>query len=149
MVINKKQLLHTTLNGIVAGLVLTLFFKMIQSWTDYKVYTLLLNIDYIPFANQFQFPEIVEVSFHLVVSIVLSFFLVMLIRRFQTKSTVKIIVLCVCISFLIGALYFPSTLLSDRTPPITSLPSLFYWMIGHVLYGYILGILLSNRYLTK
>ena len=37
--------------------------------TGYKVYTLLLNIDYIPILNEFKFPEVVEVIFHLIVSV--------------------------------------------------------------------------------
>ena len=149
MKLKRKLLLKVTLDGIIAGLALTLFFKAIQFMTDYKVYTLLLNIDYIPFFNKFQFPELVEVAFHLIVSIVLSITLVIIIQWFQTMSTARIIVLCVFISFIIGALYFPTTLLSDRTPSITSLSSLIYWMIGHILYGFSLGILLSNRHLTR
>ena len=85
-----------------------------------------------------------EVAFHLIVSIVISVILAILIQRFQTNSNARIIAFCVSISFIIGALYFPTTLLSDRTPPITSLPSLAYWMIGHILYGYTLGTLLKK-----
>lgn len=149
MKLKKKLILIIALDGIIAGLFLTLFFKVIQFVSDYQVYTLLLNIDYIPFLNQFKFPEVVEVAFHLIVSIVLSITLAIIIQRSQTMSTARIIVLCVFISFIIGALYFPTTLLSDRTPSITSFPSLSYWMIGHVLYGFNLGALLSKRHLNK
>lgn len=149
MRLKRKLLLKATLIGTLAGLALTLFFKVIQFLTGYKVYTLLLNIDYIPILNRFQFPEVVEVAFHLIVSIVLSLILLVLIQKLQIISNTRIIALSVSVSFVIGALYFPTTLLSDRTPPFTSFPSLAYWTIGHVLYGFTLGILLSKRYLTK
>lgn len=149
MNLKRKLLIKGVIDGTIAGLVLTFFFKMIQLITDYKVYTLLLNIDYIPLLKQFKFPEVVEVTFHLIVSIVITIILATIIHCFQTMSTARIIGFCVFISFIIGALYFPTTLLSDRTPSFTSLPSLLYWMIGHVLYGFILGILLSSRRLTK
>ncbi|QUG43368.1 hypothetical protein KD050_09155 [Psychrobacillus sp. INOP01] len=149
MKLKKKLLLKVVLDGTIAGLVLTLFFKVIQFITEYKVYTLLLNIDYIPVLNQFKFPEVVEVAFHLIISIVVSLILFFLIRQFKKKSVTRMIAFCISCSFVIGALYFPTTFLSERTPAITSLPSLGYWMLGHVLYGYILGILLTDRHSTR
>ncbi|SDN47034.1 hypothetical protein SAMN05518871_105216 [Psychrobacillus sp. OK028] len=145
MKLNTNLYVRIILDGIIAGVGLTLFFKVIQSITGYQVYTLLLNIDYIPHLNEFTFPEVVEVAFHLLVSIVLSIFLFLFIQRLQPKSTGSVIGICVSICFIIGALYFPTTLLSNRTPAISSIPSLVYWLIGHVLYGCILGKLLQKR----
>ncbi|WP_411748311.1 hypothetical protein [Psychrobacillus psychrotolerans] len=146
---HNKFLLRAAIYGMIAGLVLTLFLKVIQFMTGYKVYTLLLNIDYIPILNEFKFPEVVEVIFHLIVSVVLSIVLILIIRQLPTISAITIIALCVFVSFIIGGLYFPTTILSERTPPISSLPSFIYWMVGHVLYGSILGILLSSRYWSR
>lgn len=134
---------------MVAGLILTLFFKIIQSITEYKVYTLLLNIDYIPFLNRILLPEIVEVALHLIVSIALSIVIFFIILTQQIKSASRIFFFCICTSFIIGACYFPTTLLSDRTPSINSIPSLAYWLLGHVLYGFTLGILLQSKHLTR
>ena len=111
----------------------------------YKVYTLLLNVDYIPFVNQFNFPEIVEVSFHLIVSIVLSVCLSIFIAYLKIELPNKVLLFYTGISFLIGLLLFPTTALSTRTPPITSIPSLTYWLAGHVLFGLILAILYIKR----
>lgn len=149
MKLNNKLFLRVALDGIIAGLILTLFFKVIQFMTGYKVYTLLLNIDYLPILKEFEFPEVIEVVFHLIVSTVLAIVLVLIIHRLQTISTIRIISFCIIICFIIGAFYFPTTTLSDRTPSINSLPSLLYWIVGHVLYGSILGVLLSNKYLSR
>ena len=149
MKLQNKLFLKVAIDGIIAGLVLTLFFKVIQFMTGYKVYTLLLNIDYLPILKEFKFPELVEVIFHLIVSVVLAIVLIFIIPRLPTISTIRIIAFCVFISFIIGGLYFPTTILSERTPSISSLPSLFYWMVGHVLYGSILGILLAKRHWSR
>jgi len=147
--LGKTELLKVILDGIIAGLVLTIFFKVIQFTTGYKVYTLLLNIDYIPVLKHFKFPEVIEVAFHLVVSVVLMIILVVFIHQLNTRSTTRIIVICISINLVIGALYFPTTTLSERTPSITSFPSIGYWLLGHTLYGYILGIFIKNRHLTR
>lgn len=140
----KKSILY----GIVAGILLTLYCKFIEQLTLYKVYTLLLNVDYIPFLNQYQFPELVEVSFHIIVSIALSICLYLLIIFLKIESREKIIYMCLTVCIIIGLALFPTTALSDRTPAVTSLPSLFYWLAGHALYGYALGYLLAG-WLTK
>ena len=92
---HNKLLLRVAIYGMIAGLVLTLFFKVIHSMTGYKVYTLLLNIDYIPILNEFKFPEVVEVIFHLIVSVVLSIVLILYNWQLPTISAITVIGLCV------------------------------------------------------
>lgn len=140
----KKSILY----GFIAGVLLTLYCKFIEQLTSFKVYTLLLNVDYIPLLNQYQFPELVEVSFHIIVSIVLSICLYLLIIVFKVESREKMIYICLIVCITIGLALFPTTALSDRTPSVTSLPSLFYWLAGHALYGYAFGYLLAG-WLTR
>lgn len=140
-----NHLTKAALEGLLAAIVLTFFLKLVEYLSDYKVYTLLLNVDYIPFVNQFNFPEIVEVSFHLIVSIVLSVCLSIFIAYLKIELPNKVLLFYTGISFLIGLLLFPTTALSSRTPPITSIPSLTYWLAGHVLFGLILAILYIKR----
>ncbi|MCG3087882.1 hypothetical protein [Sporosarcina cyprini] len=127
--------------GIVAGLVLSLFFKWIEQATGHKVYTLLLNVDYIPVFRNYTYSEPVEVLFHLIVSIVLVFVLQFVIEKRNIK---QIIGFCTLVNFLIGALIYPTTGLSMRTPPIDSVAAIVYWLIGHIVYGLVLGILLTR-----
>lgn len=136
----RKSILY----GVVSGILLTIILKLIEILTLYKVYTLLLNVDYIPFINQFAFPEIIEVSFHIIVSIILSVCLYILITYLKITSEKKILYLCTGFCIFVGAALFPTTSFSDRTPAITSLPSLFYWIAGHAIYGYSLGVLLAG-----
>jgi len=124
--------------GIVAGIVLGFFFKVMEAYFHIKVYTLLLNIDYISYLNQIKFPEWVEFTFHLVVSVIISIMILYAILKFNwTKK--QIIYYPILISFLIGVLLYPTTALSDRTPPITSGSAILIWLIGHVLYGGVLS----------
>lgn len=133
------------LYGIVSGIVLALFFKIVEQMTGDKVYTLLLNVDYIPFINQYQFPEIIEVLFHLIVSILLAFFLLVFMMYKHISSPKYIVVWSVFICLVIGIVLYPTTAFSIRTPPLLSMSAIFYWLTGHVLYGVILGWFLRNR----
>ncbi|CAM3958823.1 hypothetical protein [Mesobacillus zeae] len=57
--------------GLVSGVFLGLFLKVIEFSTSEKVYTLLLNVDYVPVLKRYQFSELVEFVLHLIVSVVL------------------------------------------------------------------------------
>lgn len=131
--------------GLLSGIILTVFLKFVETTTHYRVYTLLLNVDYIPYLNRFQFPELLEISFHLVVSMALSILIYLFIDCLQFSSNLKIILLCITICTSIGVLLFPTTALSTQTPAITSIPSFFYWLLGHVVFGFTLGILFTKR----
>lgn len=144
MLLTKQGLQRSLLYGLISGLFLTVLFKFIQYITHYKVYTLLLNVDYIPYVNTFVFPELIEVSFHLIVSLVLAICLYLLIVYLKISSRKKIIIVCTLVCFIIGIALFPTTTFSDRTPAFSSIPSFSYWIVGHILYGYILGLLFSR-----
>lgn len=141
MIFSKQGLLKSVLYGLIAGLFLAALFKLIEYATSFKVYTLLLNVDYIPYINTFILPEFIEVSLHLIVSVALAICLYLLIIFTNILSPIKIIFLCMFVCFFIGAALFPTTALSTRTPPVTSLPSFSYWILGHIMYGAILGML--------
>ncbi|MED4401834.1 hypothetical protein ABET41_03485 [Metabacillus fastidiosus] len=132
------------LYGIISGVVLALFLKLIEKITGDKVYTLLLNVDYIPFINRYHFSEIVEVIFHLIISILLTGILWIFICYRKITDRKDRILFCFAACLIIGALLYPTTAFSDRTPPLLSMSSLTYWLIGHMVYGLILGISLSK-----
>jgi len=87
--VTSEGMQKSVLYGIVSGIVLTIFMKMIEQLTLYKVYTLLLNVDYIPILNRYQFSEIIEVGFHIAISIVLSLSLYLLIIYLKMVSRTK------------------------------------------------------------
>ncbi|WP_203363610.1 hypothetical protein [Bacillus sp. REN10] len=127
------------LAGIVSGIFLGLFLKVIEVGLGIKVYTLLMNVDYIPVIKEFALPEVIEFSLHLIVSIVLAMILFYMIKKGRWTNQ-QIIFRTVAICFLIGVLLYPTTALSDRTPSITSLSAIFYWLVGHALYGGVLSL---------
>ncbi len=125
--------------GLFSGLVLTFLFKWMEDVTGSKVYTFLLNVDYIPLIGTVYYPEWVEVAFHLTVSVAVAFgFLVMFTLRPRWQR--HAVLICAGVSILIGILLFPTTALSDRTPAITDGTALLYWLLGHAIYGALLGI---------
>lgn len=140
----KVLLKKAFITGILSGIVLGVFLKVVESFTGIKVYTLLLNVDYIPIIQGFKLHELIEFALHLVISIALAFCLLIF---FHSKgwSKNRILYFTILVSIFIGLLLFPTTLLSSRTPSITSFPAWFYWLTGHGLYGWVLGVLMSNR----
>ncbi|PWW29578.1 hypothetical protein DFO73_104218 [Cytobacillus oceanisediminis] len=60
------------LSGFVSGIFLGLFLKVIEVMSGVKVYTLLLNVDYIPILKNYSFPEFVEFLLHLIISVIVA-----------------------------------------------------------------------------
>lgn len=121
-----------------------MFLKIIQSITSLKVYTLLLNIDYIPILKDIKLSEVVEFGLHMVISIGLAFVINLYLSRTELgKEAIHRFVISV--SLIVGLLLFPTTLLSERTPPITSTFAFLFWMAGHWIYGLVLGRVLSIK----
>lgn len=139
-----KAIVKSLVGGLVSGIALGLFLKWIQFHTNLKVYTLLLNVDYVPILKNIQFPEIIEFGLHLVISIMLALiFNVYINRRSLKKEVIHRLVLRV--SLIVGLLLYPTTLLSERTPSITDAYAFLVWMAGHWIYGIILGKILSYK----
>ncbi|KAF0818847.1 hypothetical protein KIS4809_2138 [Bacillus sp. ZZV12-4809] len=125
--------------GMLSGIFLGLFLKMIEISTDIKVYTLLLNVDYFPILKNYNFPESIEFVFHLVISGILAVCLFFIINKYRWNRT-QIITRTLFITFIIGVLLYPTTALSVRTPELTSISAMFFWLLGHLLYGLLLSI---------
>lgn len=130
--------------GLFSGILLGLFLKIVEQITSYKVYTLLLNVDYIPVVNSIKFSETVEFGLHLFVAVILSILLTWYVGL-KHWSARKRIYFGIGVGLMIGLLLYPTTFFSDRTPELTSIPSLILWLLGHGLYGWVLGILLAKK----
>lgn len=136
------------MNGLISGLVLGLFFKLIEQFTKVKVYTLLLNVDYIPVLKLLIFPEWVEFFFHLIISVIIAVILLIISDRYRWEVE-QVMFRSVLLSFIIGVLLYPTTALSTRTPAITSIEAIIYWLLGHVIYGCVLGFLMTRNQTIK
>ncbi|WP_313237144.1 hypothetical protein [Sporosarcina ureae] len=131
--------------GIITGIFLAVFLKALQSITGHKVYTLLLNVDYIPIIKEYAFPEVIEVFFHLIVSVVLCIMLVMLYNKSSGFIRKHAILFPFLVNVAIGLVLYPTTSFSDRTPNVTNMVSLFWWIAGHAVYGFFVGLLISRK----
>ncbi len=121
--------------GLISGVILGLFFKWIEYTGIADVYTLLLNVDFVPQLPQ-PLPEWFEFSLHLIVSLVIGimFCALMSWRR-------KALMWGLLMGIAPIPLFIPLTLLSDRTPAIDDFSALTWWIIGHVIYGLSLSLL--------
>ncbi|MCM3172800.1 MULTISPECIES: hypothetical protein [unclassified Paenibacillus] len=116
--------------GVLSGLVLGFLLKAIQSFTGISVYTLLLNIDFVPGLPPI-LPEFVEFALHLVVSIGIGVFYIWWIQNRPQYAMLK--------GILIGAvsslLYIPLSQLSTRVPDLNDTHAILYWVTAHLIYG--------------
>ncbi|WP_301107523.1 hypothetical protein [Sporosarcina sp.] len=139
-----KIIWKATWIGVITGGILALFLKGVQAVTGRKVYTLLLNVDYIPIVKEYQFPEIIEVSFHIIVSIILCVLLAILYMRSLGFIRKQILWISLLANVIIGFLLYPTTSFSNRTPSVTDMTALFLWIVGHALYGLLVGWMLQR-----
>ncbi|PIC86882.1 hypothetical protein CSV72_05740 [Sporosarcina sp. P20a] len=135
--------------GVITGIFLAILLKGVQSVTGHKVYTLLLNVDYIPIVKEYAFPEVIEVFFHLIVSVVLCIILVTLYDKCNGFIRNHVILFTFLVNVVIGLILYPTTSFSDRTPSVTNMISLFWWIAGHAVYGFFVGILISRNSKSK
>ncbi|MEH6882539.1 hypothetical protein V7Z92_01165, partial [Priestia megaterium] len=83
--------------GMLSGIILGLCLKWIEWLTGKQVYTLLLNVDFIPIIGPIQWPEWVEFVFHLLIAVAIGIVFVYIVGKLNNMSIRKI-VLC---SFLL------------------------------------------------
>ncbi|ANE47248.1 hypothetical protein SY83_14325 [Paenibacillus swuensis] len=128
--------------GLTAGAILGALFKGVEAWTNHLVYVLLLNVDYIPGLRSWITQEWQQFSIHMMlsVSVALSFAYGFHKRGITGRGRILYAVL---FSLSLGALLYPTTLLSEVTPSFTDLGAFFWWMTGHALYGWVAGWILS------
>lgn len=130
--------------GTVSGALLAILLKAAEALTGKKVYTLLLNVDYIPLLKDYQFTELTEVGFHLLISIIICGIIIRVFTSSGGTVRRQIIVLSLFANVFIGMMLYPTVLLSDRTPAFTDAAALFLWLAGHAVYGWTVGFLVKR-----
>ncbi|MFJ5791863.1 hypothetical protein ACIP9G_17510 [Lysinibacillus sp. NPDC093197] len=130
--------------SFVAGCIFGAFFKVVENLTGSRVYTLLLNVDYIPIIKNFRFPEVIEFIFHLIISWLITAVLCAIRNKYKWNNSM-LMRNSVFIQIFIGCMLFPTTIFSKRTPIITDYFALSWWLIGHIVYGALIGILLKRK----
>lgn len=133
----RRTVLWGVLFGLWTGAALGLFLKLVQATAGSLVYTLLLNVDFIPLTDwtgMNPLPEWFEFSLHLAVSVIIGILYVLMIRRgFRPRATGFVL------GMLPSVLFIPLTLLSERTPQVTDMEALAWWLAGHFIYCVLLA----------
>ncbi|MEH7886881.1 hypothetical protein V7654_21490 [Bacillus sp. JJ1609] len=140
---NFAQIVKAGMAGIISGVILGLILKIVEYITNLKVYLLLLNVEYVPVLKNYEIPEAGEFGIHLVISILLAISIqaYMLKKAWGIKRKERFTVF---LSIAVGVLLYPTTMLSERTPEITSIYAFLFWISAHALYGWILGTMLKK-----
>lgn len=136
---NKQSIIEGIIIGTVAGAALGIFLWVIEKFTREMVYTLLMNVDFIPLLGGVQLPSIMEWLFHLIISWGISMIFVFFVRggRFATKLRKWLLVLF--LATVAGLSYFPLTILAKtETPSFFDFEAIFYWTAGHILFAVLL-----------
>ncbi|NUU78693.1 hypothetical protein [Paenibacillus xylanilyticus] len=123
-----------SLTGVISGLFLGFFLKAIQAYTGEKVYTLLLNVDFVPWLPP-TLPEWIEFTLHLGVSIIIGIFYFCWIQRSGHPLLRGILIGAVS-----SLLYIPLSQLSSRVPGLLDFRAISLWVMGHLLFGILLGV---------
>ncbi|MGB7998675.1 MAG: hypothetical protein WCF60_01035 [Anaerobacillus sp.] len=131
----KLGLLAGTISGIVLGLIL----KSIQAITGELVYTLLLNVDFIPIIGGKNLPELIEFGFHLIISLIVGIVFSFVSFHFFKDRNKAQAILAYVLTLPTVFLYFPLTYLAIKpTPDLFNMTAFSYWTFGHVIYAGVL-----------
>lgn len=147
----RSHLVNSLYIGIFSGILLGLLMKFIQSVTNVKVYTLLLNVDFIPIFGKVQWPETVEFLFHVIISIVITFVFIALAERLHIQDSLpKLWVLSFLLCLPTFGLYFILSKLAIKEVPVWNDWQAFgYWSIAHLFYVWLLPILYKKKRSTS
>lgn len=126
--------------GIITGSIFGFLFLFIEKFTNKKVYTLLMNVDYFPLIKDWNLHEIIEFALHLIVSVIVVFIIYYGLRKLGREQRTS---LYIWINILIGGLLYLTTTFSERTPELVDLVAFTYWLGGHAIFGALVGIMIK------
>ncbi|WP_173916969.1 hypothetical protein [Halobacillus sp. Marseille-Q1614] len=125
--------------GTASGLALGFYMWIIESLTEIKIYTLLMNVDFIPVIGDIDWPVFIEWLFHMIISWGIGIFYCFLLRNRQTNTVRLQWMAAYVLSAIAASTYFPLTILAIKeTPSVTNIAAISFWLAGHILYATIL-----------
>ncbi|MFD1017829.1 hypothetical protein [Thalassobacillus hwangdonensis] len=127
--------------GTVSGFALGIFLWLMEEVTGQRVYTLLMNVDFIPVIGDIEWPFFMEWLFHLIISWGIGIVYVYLLKSKMRDDQGHRWSLALTLSTLAALTYFPLTELAIKpTPDLDNLIAITYWTIGHIIYSIVLKI---------
>ena len=125
--------------GTIAGIALGFILKGIEAVTGKLVYTLLLNIDFIPIIGNINWPEWVEFLFHLIISLIIGVVYSVGSSRYFAHQRRAQAIFAYVLTLPTVFLYFPLTYLAIKpTPDLLDVTAISYWTFGHLIYAALL-----------
>jgi len=143
----RRIIVDSLIIGLLSGFLMAILLKLIEAITDVRVYTLLLNVDFIPIIGQMKQPEPIEFLFHIVISIVITFIFIFLADRLVLRDSFrKLLLLSFILCLPTISLYFPlSTLAIRNVPEWNDWLAFAYWCIAHLFYAWLLPIFIYKK----
>ena len=136
-----KIIQNGALTGLISGILMGLLMKLFQLMFHKEVYTLLLNIDFIPYIGTITFSETIEFIFHLLVSILIGIIFAFITERYKLVRLSKLFLLSFILTFPTIFLYFPLTILAIKeTPSVTDYLAITLWTIAHLFFSLFIPI---------
>ncbi|SHM42797.1 hypothetical protein [Gracilibacillus kekensis] len=128
----KNNFIKSIIIGTFAGFVLGLLLWWMEKITGEKVYTLLLNVDFI--FQGIRLSLWIEWLFHLIISWLLVYIYLIMLQF--CKTWFRRLLLILLLSFLAASSYIPLTILAIKeTPALTNGIAIMLWTMGHLFYG--------------
>ncbi|PWA13079.1 hypothetical protein DCC39_02830 [Pueribacillus theae] len=135
-----KQITKLSAIGIIAGIVLALFLKVVQLLTGSEAYILLFNMDYIPVLKEINEVFGMGMLFHFATcigSVVILFFI---LKGIHLEHCFLAYLAVYTIG---GAILFALAGLTETPPAVTDLAAWCFWTAGHALFGAVVGLLIK------
>ncbi len=122
--------------GTVSGLVLGLYLWVAEEITGLKVYTLLMNVDFVPLIKGIEWPWFMEWLFHMSIAWTIGIVYAYLLANMGEIQPIIRWVTAAGVAFIAALSYIPLTLLAvKQTPSLTNGAAIFLWLTGHLLYA--------------
>ncbi|MDX5474948.1 MAG: hypothetical protein LPK00_05360 [Bacillaceae bacterium] len=136
-----KIIQNGALTGLISGILMGLLMKLFQILFQKEVYTLLLNIDFIPYIGTITFSETVEFIFHLLIALIIGIVFVFIAEIYKLVTLSKLFLLSFILTFPTVFLYFPLTILAIKeTPDVADYLALTLWTIAHLFFALFIPI---------
>lgn len=118
--------------GSISGIALSAWMYLWQQITALKVYTLLLNVDFIPFIRQVDWNDYMLNFFHIIISwAIVLIYILLNKKRGRSRWLIGI-----GLSLSAACVYFPLSLLANQhIPSVDNGWAIIIWFSGHILYG--------------
>jgi len=137
--------------GVLSGFMMGLLLKLCEFLTDIKVYTLLLNVDFIPLIGRIAWDEPIEFFFHLLMSIVIAFVFIISVNFLRMKAqfvSLWLISFIICLP-AICSFFILANLTNKDVPQWNDWSAFSYWCLAHVFYMWMLPLLYKKKRSTS